>query len=73
MVEITAEQFARIEHCMPSQRGNVIMINLNVVKASTAGHVGAGNHGSLRDGRDRRLAADLGIHQDVGRLDVATG
>jgi len=28
-MEITAEQFARIEHCLPTQRGNVSMSNLN--------------------------------------------
>jgi transposase len=32
-MEITAEQFARIEHCLPTQRGNVSMSNLNVLNA----------------------------------------
>ena len=32
-MEITAEQFARIEHCLPKQRGNVSMSNLNVLNA----------------------------------------
>ena len=32
-MEITAEQFALIEHCLPKQRGNVSMSNLNVVNA----------------------------------------
>ena len=32
-MEITAEQFARIEHCLPRQRGNVSMSNLNVLNA----------------------------------------
>jgi len=33
MMKITAEQFARIEHCLPKQRGNVSMSNLNVLNA----------------------------------------
>ena len=32
-MEITLEQFARIEHCLPTQRGNVSMSNLQVVNA----------------------------------------
>ena len=32
-MEITAEQFARIVHCLPKQRGNVSMSNLNVLNA----------------------------------------
>jgi transposase len=32
-MEITAEQFARVEHCLPTQRGNVSMSNLNVLNA----------------------------------------
>ena len=32
-MEITPEQFARIEHCLPTQRGNVSMTNLQVVNA----------------------------------------
>ena len=32
-MEITAEQFTRIEHCLPTQRGNVSMSNLNVLNA----------------------------------------
>ena len=32
-MEITEEQFARIEHCLPKQRGNVSMTNLNVLNA----------------------------------------
>ena len=32
-MEITTEQFARIEHCLPTQRGNVSMSNLNVLNA----------------------------------------
>ena len=32
-MEITTEQFARIEHCLPRQRGNVSMSNLNVLNA----------------------------------------
>ena len=32
-MEITAEQFARIEHCLPKQRGNVSMSNLDVLNA----------------------------------------
>jgi transposase len=32
-MEITAEQFARIEDCLPTQRGNVSMSNLNVLNA----------------------------------------
>ena len=32
-MEITAEQFADIEHCLPTQRGNVSMSNLNVLNA----------------------------------------
>ena len=32
-MEITAEQFARIEHCLPTQRGNVSMSNLDVLNA----------------------------------------
>ena len=32
-MEITAEQFAVIEHCLPRQRGNVSMSNLNVLNA----------------------------------------
>jgi transposase len=32
-MEITAEQFALVEHCLPKQRGNVSMTNLQVVNA----------------------------------------
>lgn len=32
-MEITAEQLARIEHCLPRQRGNVSMSNLQVINA----------------------------------------
>lgn len=32
-MEITPEQFAGIEHCLPTQRGNVSMTNLQVVNA----------------------------------------
>ena len=32
-MEISAEQFALIEHCLPTQRGNVSMTNLQVVNA----------------------------------------
>jgi len=32
-MEISAEQFARIEHCLPKQRGNVSMSNLDVLNA----------------------------------------
>src|SRR4051812_36010335 len=32
-MEITPEQFARIEHCLPRQRGNVSMQNLQVINA----------------------------------------
>ena len=32
-MEITPEQFATIEHCLPRQRGNVSLSNLQVVNA----------------------------------------
>jgi hypothetical protein len=32
-MEITPEQFATIEHCLPRQRGNVSLGNLQVVNA----------------------------------------
>lgn len=32
-MEITEEQFQRIEHCLPHQRGNVSMTNLQVLNA----------------------------------------
>lgn len=32
-MEITPEQFVRIEHCLPRQRGNVSMSNLQVINA----------------------------------------
>ena len=32
-MEITPEQFALIQHCLPKQRGNVSMTNLQVVNA----------------------------------------
>ena len=32
-MEITPEQFALIQHCLPKQRGNVSMSNLQVVNA----------------------------------------
>ena len=32
-MEITAEQFAKIEHCLPRQRGNVSLSNLDVLNA----------------------------------------
>ena len=32
-MEITHEQFATIEHCLPRQRGNVSLSNLQVVNA----------------------------------------
>lgn len=34
VLEVTAEQFAQIEHCPPTQRDNVSMINLDVLNAS---------------------------------------
>lgn len=33
LMEITPEQFARIEHCLPKQRGNVSMSNLQLINA----------------------------------------
>lgn len=33
MVEITTDQFAQIEHCLPRQRGNVNVSNLQVLNA----------------------------------------
>lgn len=32
-MEITAEQFAKIEHCLPHQRGNVSLSSLAVLNA----------------------------------------
>ncbi|KLB08258.1 IS5 family transposase, partial [Xanthomonas hortorum] len=32
-MEITPAQFSLIEHCLPAQRGNVSMTNLQVVNA----------------------------------------
>ena len=32
-MEITPAQFARIEHCLPTQRGNVSLSNLDVLNA----------------------------------------
>lgn len=32
-MEITPEQFTKIEHCLPTQRGNVSLSNLQVVNA----------------------------------------
>jgi len=32
-MEITASQFAQIEHCLPTQRGNVSLSNLQVLNA----------------------------------------
>ena len=32
-MEIIPEQFAPIEHCLPTQRGNVSLSNLQVVNA----------------------------------------
>ena len=32
-MEITPEQFARIEHCLPLQRGNVSISNVQMVNA----------------------------------------
>jgi len=32
-MEITQAQFAQIEHCLPTQRGNVSLSNLNVLNA----------------------------------------
>ncbi|MFY9477072.1 MAG: IS5 family transposase [Aquabacterium sp.] len=32
-MEITPEQFAKIEHCLPTQRGNVSLSNLQVINA----------------------------------------
>ena len=32
-MEITAEQFGKIEHCLPRQRGNVSLTNLAVLNA----------------------------------------
>jgi len=36
-MEITPEQFARIAHCLPRQRGNVSMSNLQVSRWTRAG------------------------------------
>lgn len=33
VMEITEAQYTRIEHCLPTQRGNVSMLNLNVLNA----------------------------------------
>ena len=33
-MEITPEQFATIEHCLPRQRGNVSLSNLSVINAT---------------------------------------
>ena len=33
LMEISAEQLALVEHCLPKQRGNVSMSNLQVVNA----------------------------------------
>jgi len=32
-MELTPEQFSRIEHCLPRQRGNVSLTNLQVINA----------------------------------------
>jgi transposase len=32
-MEITPEQFSRVEHCLPTQRGNVSLTNLQVINA----------------------------------------
>lgn len=32
-MEITSAQFAQIEHCLPKQRGNVNLTNLQVLNA----------------------------------------
>ncbi|MBI2732347.1 MAG: transposase, partial [Aquabacterium sp.] len=32
-MEITSDQFAQIEHCLPKQRGNVSLTNLQVLNA----------------------------------------
>ena len=32
-MEITPEQFTKIEHCLPTQRGNVSLSNVQVVNA----------------------------------------
>ena len=32
-MEITSEQYERVEHCLPKQRGNVSMTNLQVINA----------------------------------------
>lgn len=36
-MEITPEQFSRIEHCLPLQRGNLGQSNLQVVNAMLYG------------------------------------
>ena len=33
VMEITPEQFAKVEHCLPKQRGNVSLSNLHVLNA----------------------------------------
>lgn len=33
VMKITEAQYRRIEHCLPKQRGNVSMLNLNVLNA----------------------------------------
>ena len=33
VMELTEAQYAQIEHCLPTQRGNVSMLNLNLLNA----------------------------------------
>ena len=50
-MEITPAQFATIEHCLPKQRGNVSLSNLQVVNAILY----VAEHGWKRRGLSRRF------------------
>ena len=55
-MEITPEQFAKIEHCLPTQRGNVSLSNVQVVNAILY----VAEHGCKWRGLPKRFGAYFG-------------
>lgn len=66
-MQITAEQFARIEHWLPTQRGNVSMGNLQVVNAMLC----VAEHGCKWRELSKRFGNWHTVYRRMRRLDKA--
>ena len=66
-MEITPEQFSRIEHCLPTQRGNVSMTNLQVVNAMLY----VAEHGCTWRGLPKRFGNGHTIYTRMRRWEKA--